>query len=168
MHLFKNRINALILLALFFAPPSFAERADRSQAITIEANQADINPENNQMSYHGNVVMTQGTLQLKAQSVQAMQLEGGRQILKAQGAPASFRQRMDPTPERGAEWIEGQAKQLEYDSNKAQIKLIGDARIKRGKDVAHGQTIFYEGDSGQFRISGSSKGRISITLQPRQ
>lgn len=164
----QNYANHLILLALLFSTPSFAERADRGKAITIEANQADINPENNQMSYQGNVVMNQGTLQLKAQSVQAMQLEGGRQILKAQGHPASFRQRLDATPERAAEWIEGHANQLEYDSQNAQIKLIGNARIQRGKDSAQGQSIFYEGDSGQFRISGNNKGRISIILQPRQ
>lgn len=162
-----NTLNYFWIAVCCVSSWAAAERADRSQPISIEANHAEVSAEGGQMSYHGNVILSQGTLQLRANSVNARQLPDKRQLLNAQGSPAVFKQRLDPTGNAPAEWIEGQAHTLEYDSQNMQIKLTGNAKIKRGQDIAQGHTIIYEGSTGQFRVDHGGKGRIQIILQPR-
>jgi lipopolysaccharide export system protein LptA len=86
-----------------------AERADRDQPVNIEADRVEIDDQKKEAVFEGNVVLTQGTLMLKADRIIVDQDETGFQSGIAFGRPAYFRQKR----EGFEDFIEGEAERLE-------------------------------------------------------
>ena len=87
-----------------------AERADRDKPVNIEADKVEIDDQKKEAVFQGNVVLTQGTLMLKADRIVVNQNEGGFQSGVAYGKPAYFRQKREGLED----FIEGEAQRLEY------------------------------------------------------
>ncbi len=119
--------------------PARAEREDRNKPMTVDSSGAvpDVVDLSKQKAvFTGNVVITQGTLQIHADRVEVSQDKDGNRLGYAFGSPehpATFRQKRDK-PE---EWSEGEAQRIEYDSAASRVRFIGNARIR----MLHGATV---------------------------
>ena len=88
-------LAAAFALALLQAPPAYAEKADKDKPTEIESNRM-MSDEARQMSiFEGNVVLTKGTLVVRADRLVVRQDADGFQHVTATGNPVRFRQRAD-------------------------------------------------------------------------
>ena len=162
---------ALLIIALTLTGTNtYAERADREQPVNIEADRVEIDDQKKEAVFQGNVVLTQGTLMLKADRIIVKQDKSGFQQGTAYGAPAYFKQKR----EGFNDYIEGQAERLEYNGTQEKLELFINARLKRGGDEVRGNYISYNALTEFFEVTGGgtadtgSGGRVRAIIQPRE
>lgn len=160
---------ALVIAALLTAAASaHAERADRTKPLTIDADKSGTFDLARQIvTYLGNVVVTQGTLILRAEKVELRELAGGRRVATAigvAGKPAVFRQKRDGVDET----IEGSADRIEYDDRADTVRFVGTAAVRRLRgsataDEITGALITYDNLNEVFDVQGQNS---TTTLPP--
>lgn len=169
-----------LTLALALTGAAQAERADRLQKINIAADESgQIDLQKQVVVYTGNVVISRGTMVIRAARVEVRQLPSGYYTAVAFGGPnkpATFRQKRDGVDE----YIEGQAERLEYDGSKDLVKFINNAEVRRLRgattaDEINGNLITYDATTEKMTVSGGAKptpanpgGRVTATLSPRE
>lgn len=157
-----------------------AERADRFQKLQVEADQqGKIDLVNNVVTFNGNVVVSRGTMVIRAARVELRETAGGYHnavAFGADGKPATFRQKRDGVDET----IEGEAERLEYDGRADTVKFVNRASVRRlrGTSVADeisGNVVSYDSTSEVFSVSGTPAasptqpgGRVRAVLTPRE
>lgn len=176
------------LAALAGAGAALAERGDRSKPLEVESDGGTNAPGavmdlgKRTVVISGNVVITQGTMRIKADRVELRDLPDGRRTAVAfgsSGRPASFRQKRDGVDE----YLDATADRIEYDSRSAQIRFVGDARSRRLvgdaiADEASAAVIVYDsvaevvslqGGAAAPQAAGSATpgGRTKLILMPR-
>ncbi|MDU4876283.1 MAG: LptA/OstA family protein, partial [Neisseria subflava] len=77
----------LALVAFFAASPAFALQSDSKQPIQIEADQGSLDQNNQSTTFSGNVIIKQGTLNIRAGSVTVSRNDKSEQLMKATGSP---------------------------------------------------------------------------------
>ncbi|WP_418317292.1 lipopolysaccharide transport periplasmic protein LptA [Piscinibacter sakaiensis] len=169
----------LLLLVGLASTPASAERADRGKPLEVVADtQGSIDVLKQVVAFSGNVVITKGTLTIKADRVEVREGPNGFRTAIAIGStqPATFRQKRDGVDE----YIEGNAARLEYDERGEVVRFINNASVRRlqGRSVAEeitGELITYDGTSEVFTVSGGTSrnaaggngGRVRAVLTPR-
>jgi lipopolysaccharide export system protein LptA len=160
--------------------PAFAERADRLKKMEVESDQpGKVDLQKQVVVFNGNVVVSKGTLGIKAARIEVRET-GGYQYAIASGSaksPAIFRQKREGVNE----FIEGQAERLEYDSKTDTVRFINQARVRRLRgtelaDEASGALIVYDNAAEVFTVSGGNAaitptnptGRVRVVLGPRE
>ncbi|MFP5419077.1 MAG: lipopolysaccharide transport periplasmic protein LptA [Gammaproteobacteria bacterium] len=156
------------LCAAVLALPALAEKDDRSKPVNLEANTVTLDDVKKLSVYEGNVILTQGTLTLRADRVQVTQNESGLDKISATGRPVAFRQKQDGRDE----YIEGFADRIEYDSGSSQLELIGRAQLRRGRDELRGAQISYNSSTEFYKVVGQSDaktptGRVRAVIRPK-
>lgn len=171
----KTILIARFLSFLFFVFTSLsvsAEKADRDKPIEIEADTVTNNDAKKISVYTGNVIVTQGTLIIKADKIVVRQDESGFQHSSSYGNPTTFKQKRDGKDE----YIEGSAARIEYDGRMDKVQLFTKAWVKRGQDIIHGDYIMYDANAEYSEvIGGGSKsatpatptGRVKAIIQPK-
>lgn len=169
-------IAALLAVASL---PVQAEKADRSKPMTLESDQpCVVNLVKNTSSCSGNVVITQGTLVLRADRVELRETPEGYQLASAIGAdgkPAQYRQKRDAVDEH----VEGTAQRIDYDSRANTLRFEGKATARRLRagvtaDEIHGQVILWDNTAEMFNVQGgvategNPGGRVRAVLAPRE
>ena len=173
-------MKKILLFALFSAAlaTAHAEKADSTKPTLIEADQGSADDVKQSRTLTGNVVLTRGTLLMKAGRALVTEDPQGYQFTTFWAAPgglATFRQKRDG----GADlWIEGEAERIEYDTRTEIVKLFSKAKITRldGKkptDEVEGAFISYDSRKEFFAVentaTGDSKpgaGRVKMVIQP--
>lgn len=168
------------LVAALMATPALAERADRLKKMEVESDQpGKVDLQKQIVTFNGNVVVTKGTLTLRADRIEVRESADGYQVAIATGTPgqpARFRQKREGVDE----YIEGEAERLEYESKADTLRLINQAHVRRlrGSEVADevsGALIVYDNAAEVFTVSGGAKaatpanptGRVRAVLAPR-
>jgi lipopolysaccharide export system protein LptA len=174
---------ALAATALAVAAPSaHAERADRSKPMSVTS--AGVNPDVVDLKKHsavfvGNVIITQGTLEIHADRVEVSEDPDGQRQGYAFGSathPATFRQKRDGEDE----YSEGDAARIEYDSAANRVRFVGDAHLRMLKgtvvtDQANAALITYDTATDTIKLgsgeagaaAASSGGRTTVVFTPR-
>lgn len=174
-----QRLLLLIATALLAAQalPARAEKADRLKPMVFTSDkQGRIDNVNQHTQLIGNVVITRGTLLLKAEQVDVRETRDGFAQAYATGKagqPVSFRQARDVPGEA----IEGVADQLEYDTKTETVRFIGNATVRRTRgaavtDEVTGAVIVYDSRTEVFTLEGghaspNPNGRTRIVMMPR-
>ena len=130
-------------------------------------------------SISGNVVVSQGTLQIKADKVEIREDTQGRPLATATGSatkPASFRQKRD----RPDEFIEAEAQRIDYDGGADRVRFSGGAKMRLVRagvvtDEASASAIVYDQPSDTVTFEGSANtgksggldGRARLVFVPR-
>ncbi|HRQ05092.1 MAG TPA: lipopolysaccharide transport periplasmic protein LptA [Nitrosomonas halophila] len=171
----------LIFISLAFVMMAFStavlgERADRDQPIHLEADHATVEDYKRKGDFRtsiftGNVVLTQGTLVIRADKVIMKEDPIGYRYATAYGDLVSFRQKRDGVDE----YVEAWSKRVEYDDKTDTIELFGKARLKRGGDEVEGDYISYDIARDFFQVKGKlrpnnevdSDRRVRAVIQPR-
>jgi len=157
-----------------------AEKADRFKPLNVEADlPGKIDLLNQFVVFSGNVVVTKGTMTIRAARIEVRELPDGYHTAVAYGTPqqhATFRQKRD-VPD---EFIAGDAERLEYDGKSEVVRFVGNASVRRlrGGEVADeisGNLITYDSTTEVFNVSGGAPataanpgGRVRATLTPRE
>ncbi|MFN0163345.1 MAG: lipopolysaccharide transport periplasmic protein LptA [Burkholderiales bacterium] len=171
----KRWLAAIIAFALF-APgaPALAERADRDKPVNIEADRMSYDDLRQINIFEGKVVLTQGTLMIRADKITVRQSPEGFQsgtAEKGQGGLAYFRQKREGLDE----YVEGWGERIDYDTRTEKAVLTTRARILRGADEVRGNLVTYDGRTEFFDVTGSREsatsnnpdGRVRAVIQPR-
>ncbi|MDK4688093.1 lipopolysaccharide transport periplasmic protein LptA [Kingella negevensis] len=165
----NNLIKAICAVALISGSlNAMALESDRQQPIQIEADQGSLDQKNQVTVFTGNVIAKQGTLNMRANNVRVSQDQSGNQTIDAQGNPAYFRQMLDNN--KGI--AEGWGNRMEYQSQTNVVKLIGNAKIQRGGDMAQGEAISYNTKTEVYTVlggnaTGNKNGRrVTVIIQP--
>jgi lipopolysaccharide export system protein LptA len=157
-----------VLCAALLAAPAHAEKADRDKPVNLEADTVTLDDIRKVSVYQGNVVLSQGTLMLRADRIQVTQNASGLDKLSATGGPAAFRQKLDGRDE----FIEGFADRIEYDSVNSQLEMIGQAQLRRGDDELRGAQISYNANTEFYKVVGqpdakTPAGRVRAVIRPK-
>ena len=156
------------LCAVLLALPAHAEKADRSKPVNLEADTVTLDDIKKVSVYQGNVILSQGTLTLRADRIQVTQNANGIDKISASGRPAAFRQKVDGREE----FIEGYSERIEFDSVNSQLELIGQAQLRRGGDELRGAQISYNSNTEFYKVVGqpdakTPSGRVRAVIRPK-
>ncbi|MBK7792123.1 MAG: lipopolysaccharide transport periplasmic protein LptA [Betaproteobacteria bacterium] len=149
------RLARILVLGLPFALalvplPVPAQTADREQPINYSADTGDVNYQTKVGALSGNVVITQGTLTIRADKIVFRQNADSSMSATATGNPVSFRQKRDGVDE----YYEGYAQRAEYDGAKQLLELFDRALLKRGQDEIRSNYISYNSGTEVFKAEG--------------
>jgi lipopolysaccharide export system protein LptA len=167
MRTLKMAFLAALCTALL-ASPAHAEKGDRDKPVNLEADTVTLDDIRKVSVYEGNVILSQGTMLLRADRVQVTQNAEGLDKLVASGRPVSFRQKLDGRDE----FIEGYASRIEYAGATSQLELIGDARLRRNGDELRGAQISYNANTEFYKVIGqpdaqTPAGRVRAVIRPK-
>jgi lipopolysaccharide export system protein LptA len=173
----RRHLIALWAAALPLAGPARAERADRRQPMVGMADHGVLDLQRQVLVYTGNVVISQGSMVLRAERVELRTLPDGSRAASAVGSadkPASWRQKRDGVDET----VEGTADRIEFDGRADTLRLLGSGAVRRlrGGSVADeitGERILWDNTAEVFRVEGGAAtatnpgGRVRAVLSPR-
>ena len=170
----KHLAYSIVALALA-AGGAHAETADKSKPISFTSDGGEVNYEKKTGVLTGNVVITQGTLTIRADKINFKQNADNSLSATAFGNPISFRQKRDDAEG----YYEGWALRAEYDGAKEQLELFDNAILKRGTDEIRSNYISYNSATELFRAEGrpattpipgdaGRNDRVRGTFQPKE
>lgn len=162
-----------LALCLSITLPASAEKADRNKPMQIEADKASLDDAKKVQILEGDVVITKGTLLLKADRVVITEDQYGFQkgvAYSGKKGLAYFRQKREGRPD----YIEGEGERIEYNSNTEIAEFFQRAWIKNGDDEIKGDYIWYDSVSEKYLVTaGTSRDpkapqpRVRAILQPK-
>lgn len=164
---------AALLLACSL--PALAERADREKPINLEADRISIDDAKKVQIFEGNVILTQGTLQIRANRLVVTQDADGFQKGSAQGGAnglARFRQKREGKDE----FIEGEGERIEHDARNEKTEFFVRAWVKSGLDEVKGHYVSYDALTEKYLVtsggetksaSGAAQARVRAIIQPK-
>lgn len=156
------RILLVIALALACAG-AWAKKADRQQPMDVHADHLDGNLADDGVSVlTGNVVMTQGTLEIRSDKAVITRSNGDMSRAVLTGNPVHMKQ-LDENNEP----MYATSQQLDYDLLKNIAVLTGDALVNQpSRGQMRGQRIVYDVDNGKV-TSGNDGSRVSMHILPK-
>jgi len=168
----KNPLPSLFLLltCTFLAPLAQAEKADRNKPMNVEADTLRYDDVKQVSVFSGNVVLTKGTIIIRAARVDVREDPNGYQFGTITGTsdkPAFFRQKREALDE----FIEGESELIEYDGRADVVKFVRKATLRRLRGAAladeiTGGLIVYENLTDSFSVDGNTvKGATPIPGQ---
>jgi len=154
-----------------FSTNALAEAADRDKPINLEADSVKVDDAKQISTYSGNVILTQGTLIIRADKLIVREDSAGFQHSTSTGNPTTFKQKR----EGKNEYMEGSAQRIEYDGRMDKVQLYTKAWVKRGEDIVHGEYISYDANAEYAEVIGGAKssdgtttsGRVHAIIQPK-
>ena len=171
---------ALAALLAFGRAPARAEKADRFKPLNVEADlPGKIDLLNQYVVFNGNVVVTKGTMTIRADRIEVRESPDGYHTAVAFGSPsqhATFRQKRDAPDE----YIAGDAERLEYDGKSDVIRFVNNASVRRLRgsetsDEISGNLVTYDSGTEVFNVTGGATptaanpgGRVRAVLTPRE
>jgi lipopolysaccharide export system protein LptA len=174
INLQPNLLLSYVILSfalLGFSSFAVAESADRDKPIDLEADSVKVDDAKQISTYSGNVILTQGTLMIRADKLIVREDSAGFQHSTAVGSPTTFKQKR----EGKNEYMEGSAQRIEYDGRMDKVQLFTKAWVKRGEDIVHGEYISYDANAEYAEVIGGTKsadgtttnGRVHAVIQPK-
>ena len=155
---------------LLIAGPSLAEKADREKAVDLEADKVSVDDIKKTLVFEGNVLLTQGTLSIRASRLVVVQDKAGFQKGTAYGNPAIFRQKREGRDD----FIEGEAARIEHDARTEKTEFFVQARVRSGGDEVTGNFISFDGVTERYLVTGNpakpgtpAENRVRATLLPK-
>lgn len=177
---YMNYLRLLSLSLLLFSSTVYALPSDANEPIQIEADQLSYDNIRQIKTFTGNVVLTRGTLSIKAARVIITKHKNGYEyatLYSDNNQLAVLRQQQDA---KANIWVEGMGKRIEYNQETGVAELFNEAQVRRleGKkvmDEVHGEYISYDSRTEVYSAKNSageaqpsSSSRIKAIIQPRQ
>ena len=168
-----NTRLATLTLCLLISLSAHAERADRNKPMLLEANRVSIDDAKKIQILEGDVLITKGTMTLKADRVVIREDQYGFQKGTAFGGKsglARFRQKRDGKEE----YVEGEGERIEYNTNSEVVELFHRAWVKSGEDQVRDDYIWYDAISEKYLVTAGENrdpkappGRVRVVIQPK-
>lgn len=159
------------------SPSAQAERADKNKPMNLEADSAKFDDVRQIMVMEGRVLVTKGTLVLRAARIEQREDPEGNQFMVATAKPGEqvfFRQKREGLDE----FMEGEADRIDYDGKADTVRLAGKAVMRRLRgavlaDESIGSLIVFNNTTETMNINGSlatastPSQRVRMMLSPK-
>ena len=160
----RSARRAFAVAAMLVAACAAALPEDRNQPIQLEASRGQLDQKTGVSIYEGNVVITQGSMRLNADTATIYVKDSSFQRMDATGNPANLRYK----PAADKPEIQGTSKRVEYDVASAKVVMTGGVRVVQGQDIFTGDRLEYDLKDDVIRAKGAGEnGRIQFTIQPK-
>lgn len=162
----KPLLHLILFLLSSYIGTVAALPDDRNQPIKISADSARIDEKSGTTNYIGNVVMTQGSMQIKADRIDLYRQARAINLIIAHGKPANFRQQ----PSVNKPVTNAFGTKMEYRVNKQTVTITGNARVEQQQDRFSGDSIVYQMDKAivdAFSGKGKQGQRVEMIIHPR-
>lgn len=169
------RIFTALCLALA-AAGAMAEKADRGKPVNLEADKVTVDDRNKVHVYEGNVILSQGTLLIRAAKVVVTQdLEGYQRgvAYAPPGGLAKFRQKREGRDD----YVDGEAERIEQDAKTEVTQFYNKAWVRSGQDEVRGEYIQYNGLTENYLVTNGPNatvvpgqqggGRVRAVIMPK-
>lgn len=167
-------IAACLVAALSL--PAHAEKADREKPINLEADRISMDDIKKVQVFEGNVILTQGTMQIRTSRLVVTQDAEGFQKGVATGGDnglARFRQKR----EGKEDYVEGEGERIDHDARNEKTEFFIRAWVKSGLDEVRGQYISYDALTEKYLVTngsgqstsatGAAQARVRAIIQPK-
>ena len=141
---------AIALASVLASSAPNAETGDRDKPISFAGDTGDANLQARGGALAGNVIITQGTLSIRADRIVFKQNADNSLSATAYGNPVAIRQKRDGVEE----YYEGYAQRVEYDGSKELVELFDRALLKRGQDEIRSNYVSYNTATEVFKAEG--------------
>lgn len=165
--MYRHLLNNLLLLSCaFYMPSSNALPEDFDQEVIIVSDRAQMDRKSGQVTYSGEVILTQGTLRIESETLTVIRKEEVFEKAIAEGSPAHYQQQIqadDPL-------THADANRIEYIATAQQAILIGGASLNQGSNKLTGERIVYDMTTEVVTAGKSEDGkpsRIKVVIQPQ-
>lgn len=161
----NTRLWLAALLSLGIAGTCQALPTDRNQPIHVSADKATMDDNSGITTYSGNVEIEQGSLKIKARSVDLHRNNDGVSRILATGNVQFQQQASSDKPVTSA-----YGERMDYQVQRQEITITGDARVVQQKDTFTGQKIVYNLDKSLVNAFSSEDGkgqRVQMVIQPK-
>ncbi len=168
------RFAAALAALCVTVAPAHAEKADRDKPVQVESDRMEYDDAKRISTFIGRVVLTKGTIVIRADRMVVREDAEGFQYGRAEGKPASFRQKREALDEH----IEGYGLEIDYDGKAETVVLTSDASLRRLErervlDEVHGARITYQSAAEFYTVEGRAPGatgndRVRMVIQPRR
>ncbi len=155
-----------LMISTWLSPLCFALPTDRQQPIHISADSAQIDDNTGTTTYKGNVLITQGSLEIRAANVDLHRVNDDVSQIIATGSPANFRQQ----PSAGQAITDAYGEKLDYQITDQTVTITGKARVEQAGDTFSGERIVYQMNKAivnAYSGNGSSGQRVQMIIQPK-
>ena len=162
-----QKLSKLLLVGLLLVSRNaYSLKNDTEQPLNVVSKEqlADFN--SNKASFLGNVVATQGSMELKADKAELLRNEQGElQEVIAYGKPATFKQLQD-----NGKVVNSQSAIIHYLPEKNLLILIGRATIWQDNSHVNGEKIEYNTVTKQLKATNdnSQGGRVQSIFIPQE
>ncbi|WP_170113079.1 lipopolysaccharide transport periplasmic protein LptA [Ahniella affigens] len=129
--------------------------------MSLKSDTSNGNLEEGRVTLAGNVEITQGSLIIRANSGEILQVDGRFDRANFDGTPVTIEQDID-----GQGKLHAEAKRVEYQVEKEVITLIGGVKIDRPRGSMRGERIVYNLATGDMD-AGNSGSRVELIIQPK-
>lgn len=165
MKLLNNKI-LLITTLMMTSLSALALKDDTNKPINIVSDNQSLDMENSVVTFTDNVVITQGSILIKASKVvitRPAENSGKKDTVEAFGSPVTFHQLLDD-----GKPVDGKANKVHYDLGAEFLTLTGNAQLKQLDSKITGARITYDVKKQQLKANGSGKSRVQTVLIPTQ
>lgn len=152
------RLLTALCLALA-ATGAIAEKADRGKPVNLEADKVTVDDRNKVHVYEGNVILTQGTLIIRAAKVVVTQdLEGYQRgvAYAPPGGLAKFRQKREGRDD----YVDGEGERIEQDARTEVTQFYNRAWVRSGQDEVRGEYIQYNGLTENYLVTNGPNATV--------
>lgn len=150
---------AMLLLA---GAAQAARNTDRAQPINVRADRFEGAASGQTQVLAGNVVITQGSLEAKADRGEIEQKDGEVTRTVLTGAPARLVQTLDDGSRMNA-----QAQEIVYDLAASTVELKGAAVLERPQGTLRSERVLYRVDSGALVAGEGVSGGVQLVIPPK-
>ena len=159
-----RKLLALTVLSAALLPTlALAKTSDRDQPMALDADNTDCNltDANSKCVFSGNVVITQGTLDIRAQRAEVQRRNGEIEQVILTGKQATMKQQMDD-----GTMMNARADRIVFEPNKDLLTLTGNFKIESPRGSNSGQKMVYNLKTGNMQ-SGGDGTRVKTVIQPK-
>jgi len=152
------------VLSLIVSANALAASADRQQPVDMAARAGDATLADGDSILSGEVVITQGSLDIRADKATLTRSAGELSQVVFEGQPASLKQIDDQ-----GQPVSVRARRITYRPTSNDVLLEGAVEVDRPEGSLQGEVITYDMANGRLNARGAgSEDRIRMRFQPRQ
>lgn len=162
MRLLAVSLTLLAVASLSIAPMALGKSTDRNQPMDVQSDNTDaLMEDNSDSTLNGNVLITQGTLQIKADRATIHRSKGDIDKVTLTGSPVVMTQIND-----SGEPMNAKASTIVYTLSSDLILLSGNVSIEQPRGSMRGENVKYDLKTG--RLNGGGDGnRVSMRIMPK-
>jgi lipopolysaccharide export system protein LptA len=163
----KNKIHHLLLASSLFTAslPVFAVTGDTDQTVKVDSVKQTLDVEANTITFIDNVIINQGTIEIKADKVVVTRPGGdqNKMVIEGYGNPVTFYQMQD-----NGKPIKGHGQKLRYEVANDFVVLTGNAYLEQLDSNIKGDRITYLVKKQQMEAFSDKGNRVTTVLLPSQ
>jgi len=151
----------IVLCTMLTSASAHARKSDFTQPIFINADRTEYDETTGIQIWSGNVVMSQGTMEIKADRIKITLRDNKLSRVEGTGSPIEFQQENE-----SGELVKGNATTIDYNAETNSLTLGGSATLTQPGQRLQSERIVFDINRQKVSAEGGDNGRVSIQIQP--